>query len=80
MPKLVKNIKANVLDYFTGQLYYVAGVTGSVQFEDYIELNGFIAYLQDFRQVTTLEVLEKPLKFGLKNQFNLPTTTLEISY
>lgn len=80
MPKLIKNIQASVLDYHAGELYYFANVVGSVQFEDFIELNGFVAYLQDFRYVTTLETLDKPLRFGLKNQFNLPTTTLEISY
>lgn len=80
MPKLIKNIEASVLDYFTGSLYYVTTLTASVQTEDYINLNGFIAYLQNFKQVSSLEYLSKPLNFGLKNQYKKPTVTLEISY
>lgn len=80
MPKLIKDIRADILDYFTGDLYYVTTLTATVQTEDYINLNGFIAYLQNFKKVGYLEYFQKPLTFGLKNQYNQPTITLEISY
>ena len=80
MPKLIKNITAELLPYYTSNLYFVTTLVGEVQGEDYINLNGFIAYLQNFKQVEYLEYLEKPLTFGLKNQYNLATITLEISY
>jgi hypothetical protein len=80
MPILIKSIQGNVLDNVIGNVYCFSSITGEAQFEDYINLNGFIAYLQNFKRVETLTKLEKPLKFGLKNQYNLPTTTLEISY
>jgi len=80
MPKLIKNIRADVLDYFTGNLYYVTTLSAVVQTEDYININGFIAYLQNFKRVEFLEYFNKPLNFGLKNQYNQPTINLEISY
>ena len=43
-------------------------------------MGGLTAYLQNFKQVNYVEVLQKPLAFGLKNQYNLPTIILEISY
>ena len=80
MPILVTKISAEILDNFTGSLYAFSSVSAEVQFEDYINLNGFIAYLQNFTEVQYIEYLNKPLKFGLKNQYNVPTYTLEISY
>jgi hypothetical protein len=80
MPKLIKNIKADILDYFTGDLYYVTELSGVVQDSDYINLNGFVAYLQNFKRVDYLVYFQKPLMFGLKNQYNQPTIILEISY
>lgn len=78
--RLIRKIEANVLDNFTGNVYFFTSLSASIQFEDYVDLNGFIAYLQNFTEVGSLEYLKKPLTFGLKNQYNLPTITLEISY
>ncbi len=79
MPILIKKIKAVVLDNFTTNLSYFTSLPSEVQFEDYINLNGYIAYLQDFTQAETLTTLNKPLGFGLKNQFNLKTKPVQIS-
>jgi len=80
MPKLVKNITGSILDNFTGSVTLLGTVSGQIQFEDYINMDGFTAYLQNFTQVDYVQILQKPLAFGLKNQYNLPTITLEISY
>lgn len=80
MPKLVKNITGSILDNFTGSVTLLGTVSGQIQFEDYINMDGFTAYLQNFTQVNYVQILQKPLAFGLKNQYNLPTITLEISY
>ncbi len=80
MPKLIKNITAEILPYYTADLSYVTRLTASIQGEDYINLNGFIAYLQNFKKVDSLTYLEKPLAFGLKNLYKIPTVNLEISY
>ncbi len=80
MPILVTNIKAKVLDNFVGTVYVFSDLSGQIQFEDYVNLNGFIAYLQNFTQVGFVQQLTKPSSFGLKNQYNLPIVTLQISY
>lgn len=80
MPILVTNITAEILDNYLGDLYFFSNVSGDVQFEDYINLNGFIAYLQNFTEVGYVEYLQKPLMFGLEDEYNVPMVTLEISY
>lgn len=80
MPILVNNVTAQILDNFTGSLYFFSNLSGEVQFEDYINLNGFIAYIQNFTEVGHVQYLQKPQLFGLKNQYNVPIVTLEISY
>lgn len=80
MARLIKNVSGSILDNYIGTIYLYGKIEGNIQTEDYINLNRFIAYLQNFTRVWYYESLPKPLSFGLKNQFNLPTTTLEISY
>jgi len=80
MPKLITKIEARILDNFTGSVYIFSNLSGQIQFEDYINLNGFIAYLQNFTKVGFTQTLIKPNFFGLKNQYNLSTISLQISY
>lgn len=80
MVRLTKNVSGSILDNYIGDIYLFGGLNGDVQTEDYVSMAGFTAYLQDFREVYYVEAFQKPLAFGLKNQYNLPTTTLEISY
>lgn len=80
MPKLLKNITGAVLENYSGEIVFLNSISGKIQFEDYVYIDSFIAYLQNFKQVEYFSILEKPLAFGLKNQYNLPTITLEISY
>ena len=80
MPVLLKKIEAFILDTYQTDLDFYTTLSGEIQFEDYIELNGFIAYLQNFTQVQTLIDLQKPLNYGLKNQYNQKRVTLFISY
>lgn len=81
MPILITEIRAEILDTFTGELYFFSNLSGQVQGEDYIELGAFIAYLQNLTKVEDeVETLSKQLNFGLKNQYNVTEVTLEISY
>lgn len=80
MPQLIKNIQGSVVENIMGNVNYVIGVSGEAQREDYINLNGFVAYLQNFSRVMTLTELQVPLEFGLKNKYNVEMNTLEISY
>jgi len=80
MPQLIKNIKAEFLPFYDGEIKTLSIIKADAQFEDYINLNGFKAYLQTFKEVETVTTFQTPLTFGLKNQYNLVTTTLQISY
>jgi hypothetical protein len=80
MPQLIKNIEGNAYLVTTGKITVFKAITGEVQLEDYINLFGYIAYLQNFRKVEYSELLIKPSLFGLINRYNLPMVTLEINY
>lgn len=80
MPRLIKNINASILDNYLGSVPYYTTLSSDIQFEDYINLNGFIAYLQNFTNVKEVIRLQKPSTFGLKNQYNVGLNILQISY
>lgn len=81
MPQLIKKVEGEVFDNPIGEIQYISQITGEIQEEDYISLNGFIAYLQNLIRIeTTTTKLIKPVNFGLKNKFNKPMITLEIDY
>lgn len=80
MPILFRNIEARILDNFIGEVAIFSTIEASIQFEDYIRLNAFTAYLQNFTRAETVTFLSKPFNFGLANQYYLPTTTLEMDY
>lgn len=80
MAILIRNIQAEVLTNLETSLVYYKSITGEVQMEDYINLNGFIAYLQNLSRAEETSGLVKPLNFGLKNQYNKNIITLDVSY
>jgi hypothetical protein len=80
MPRLVTKITAEILPFYYGNITLFQSINGEIQLEDYINLNGFKAYIQDFTADEKVENLSKPPLFGLKNQYNLETVTLNISY
>lgn len=80
MPQLIKNIKSEYTTLTTGSVNTLKTLNGVVKLEDYIELYGFVAYLQNFTKIEDSELLIKPLTFGLKNRYNLLINNLEIDY
>jgi hypothetical protein len=80
MPLLFRNIEAKIFDNFIGDVKIFSTIEASIQFEDYIKLNAFTAYLQNFTKAETVQFFKKPLIFGLTNQYSLPMTTLEMDY
>jgi hypothetical protein len=80
MPILLRNIEARILDNFMSDIVIFGTIDASIQFEDYIRLNAFTAYLQNFTRAEIVSFLDKPITFGLKNQYHLPITTLEMDY
>lgn len=78
MPILFKNITGEVLDNFTSSVKITRSVNGQFGQEDYIEMGGLVAFLQDFRKMPQTEDLVVPPNFGLKNKTEF--VTIEISY
>lgn len=80
MPQLIKNVQGIIHENVNGSLVYNKSITSEIQKKDFINLNGFIAFLQNFSRTEYTEELTKPLTLGLANQYNLPMTTLIINY
>lgn len=80
MPILIKNIEGEFFDNTIGDVKLIGNLSAEVQQEDYINLNGIVAYLQNLSKVEDTYLLTKPSRFGLKNNFNIEMITLEIDY
>lgn len=80
MPKLLKNITASLADDALGNVVLVKVIEGQVQGEDYINLGGLIAYLQDFSRIEETLALSRPSTFGLKNSKNIKVVNVNIDY
>ena len=80
MPQLIRNIEGENLTYVESNVYYVTYITGEIQREDYINLHGYNAYLQNLTQTDYTEAMTMPLNYGLKNPQNIATITLQIDY
>lgn len=80
MPQLIQNIQASVKPYLTGNVFYVTSISGVIQEEDYINLRGYTAYLQNLTQTQYTQSLVMPLNYGLKNPNNVKMITLQIDY
>ena len=80
MPILIKSIQGEIITPANGDVIYITKLSGQVQGEDYINLNGFIAYLQNLSKTEYTHGLIKPNNFGLQNNYNVPIITLDINY
>ena len=80
MAQLIRKVEGEVFDNTIGSVSFLTPIIGQFQEEDYIQLNGLIAYLQNFSKTDYTSSLIKPTNFGLINQNNIPVVTLEINY
>ena len=80
MTQLIRNIQGEVLTNIVADIRYISNITGEIQREDYINLNGFIGYLQNLTRAEETAALTIPQSFGLPNSYNKTIVTLEINY
>lgn len=80
MAQLIKNIQGVFYDNPTSNVNYLKSIDSTIQQEDYIEIYGFIAYLQNFTEIPKTNLLKKPLLLGLKNSNNIAVINLNIDY
>jgi hypothetical protein len=78
MPQLIQNIQGEVVSNTVGSVLILHPIVGQIGQSDYIHLNNYVFYLQDFSKTELLENIEKPAEFGLKNIKEM--VTIEISY
>lgn len=80
MSQLIKKIEGYVLPYITSDVKYVSQLVGSLQKSDFINIYGLTGFLQNLINVDTTINLQKPMEFGVKNNYNSVTVMLEINY
>ncbi len=78
MPKLIKQVNSVILPHIISDVNYTKSVKGDIQREDYIDLIGFKAYLQDMSKIEYTILLQKPNSFGLRN--TVPSVTIQVNY
>lgn len=78
MPQLIKKIEGQIFNETIGTTQLLQSITGQVQQEDYVDLNGFIAYLQNLSKTQDTYLLINPVNFGLKSKNR--RVEIQISY
>lgn len=80
MPYLIKKIEGEIFSNFIGDIIFYKEISGAIGLEDYIKLNNFIGYSQNFINVIEVEMIRinGNSKYGLTGKNNV--INLEISY
>ena len=55
MPQLIKNVQGIIHENVNGSFVYNKSITSEIQKKDFINLNGMIAFLQNFSQTEYTE-------------------------
>lgn len=80
MIHLIKNIQGIFITEIKGNVKYSKSVTGEVQREDYIDIYGFKAFLQNFSKTPITSGMVIPNPFGYKPPLGITQKNIEISY
>jgi hypothetical protein len=80
MIQLIQNIQGNFITEITGSIIYVKNVEFEIQREDYINIYGLTAFLQNLSQTPKTNRVEKPFNFGYKPPINITQQTLDVNY
>lgn len=78
MPYLVKKIEGEIFEMIEGNCSFVSNILGEVGVEDYIQINDFIAFTQNFSKVVEVEAIPSLVNYGLKNKTQF--LELKLSY
>jgi hypothetical protein len=80
MIQLIQNIQGNFVTEIKGNIIYLKGVEAEIQREDYINIYGLKAFLQNFSKTPITRGLVKPDPFGYKPPVGIIQKDIEISY
>lgn len=67
MCELIKKVEGEVLKNIVDECAYFINISGVVQREDYVNLNGFTACLQNFSKIEQTFPLDYHQPLGFKN-------------
>lgn len=77
---LLKNIVGEVVTEYTGSVSLVKNVVCDIQGEDFVNIYGLTAFLQNFSKIQNTSRANTPNIYGLKNQYDVEIKDIEISY
>jgi len=80
MPLIIKQITATFLSNYSSDLTIIGLIKAKINQNDFIKVNGFTGYLQNFTNVDTLTPNSIQLTYGLNNQYKLPVSNIQLSY
>jgi hypothetical protein len=80
MIHLIKNIQGIFITEIKGNVKYSHSVIGEVQREDYIDIYGFKAFLQNFSKTPITSAFVIPNLFGYTPPIGITQKNIEISY
>jgi hypothetical protein len=80
MIQLIKKIESNFVTEIKGNLVFTGSIKGEVQREDYVNIYGFTAFLQNFSRTPITISVTKPNSFGYKIPIGITQKTIEINY
>jgi len=80
MPYLIKKIEGEIFDNFVGEIVFYKKIIGAIGLEDYVIVNNFIGFTQNFSNVIEVTNIRDNgnTKYGLHSKNNV--INLEISY
>lgn len=80
MAELLKKIDGEFLTSVETSIIGFKKITSDIKLDDYIELSGLIAYLQNLSKTELTVKLDKPINFGLLDRYNMGVIELQINY
>ena len=79
MIQLLKNIKGNFVTEIKGVVNYIGTIEAEIQQEDYVNIYGFTAFLQNFSQIPKTESFAIPNLFGYTTPIGINTQTVDFN-
>lgn len=80
MVKLIKDIQGNFVTEIKGNVKYVHSIEGEVQREDYVNIYGLTAFLQNFSKSPITRNIINPNLFGYKPPIGVTQKIMTINY
>ena len=79
MIQLIQKIQGNVVNEIKGNITNTKGVDAKIQREDYINIYGFRAFLQNFYNIPITSAIKKPIFFGYNPPIGVTQKTIDIN-